>query len=58
MTKFMKIYKLVQKLLVGDTQMDRQTGDLISMLFILKETRLMLAHMFLKMETHFFILFT
>jgi hypothetical protein len=33
---FTKIYKAVQKLLVGDTQTDRQTGDLISLLSCLK----------------------
>jgi hypothetical protein len=35
----MKIYQAVQKLLVGGTQRDRQTGDLISLLSFL-ESRL------------------
>jgi hypothetical protein len=35
----MKIYQAVQKLLVGDTQTDRETGDLISLLSFL-ESRL------------------
>jgi hypothetical protein len=35
----MKIYQAVQKLLVGDTQTDRQTGDLINLLSFL-ESRL------------------
>jgi hypothetical protein len=38
---FIKIYQLVQKLLGGDTQTDRQTGDLISLTFLFKESRLM-----------------
>jgi hypothetical protein len=29
---FMKIYQAVQKILVGDTQTDKQTGDMISLL--------------------------
>jgi hypothetical protein len=37
---FMKIYQVVQNLLVGDTQkdsqIDRQTGDLISLLSFLE----------------------
>jgi hypothetical protein len=33
---FMKIYQAFQKLLVGDTQTDRQTGDLISLLSFLE----------------------
>jgi hypothetical protein len=41
---FIKIYQLVQKLLVGDTQTDRETdrqdGDLISLTFLFKESRL------------------
>jgi hypothetical protein len=37
---FIKIYKLVQKLLVEDTQKDRQTGDVISPLSFLKESTL------------------
>jgi hypothetical protein len=32
---FMKIYHVLHKLLVGDTQNDRQTGDLISLLSFL-----------------------
>jgi hypothetical protein len=32
---FMKIYQVDQKLLVGDTQTDTQTGDLISLLTFL-----------------------
>jgi hypothetical protein len=38
---FIKIYQLVQKLL-GDThrQTDRQTGDLISLTFVFKESRI------------------
>jgi hypothetical protein len=35
----MKIYQSVQKLLVGNTQRDTQTGDLISLLLFL-ESRL------------------
>jgi hypothetical protein len=36
-----KIYQLVQKLLGGDTQTeDRQTGDLISLNLLFKESRL------------------
>jgi hypothetical protein len=35
----MKIYQAVQKLLVGDTQTDREIGDLISLLSFL-ESRL------------------
>jgi hypothetical protein len=35
----MKIYQAVQKLLVGDLQTERQTGDLISLLSFL-ESRL------------------
>jgi hypothetical protein len=35
---FIKIYQLVQKLLGGHT--DRQTGDLISLTFRFKESRL------------------
>jgi hypothetical protein len=42
--KFIKIYQLVQKLLGGDTQTerrtDRQTGDIISLTFLFKESRL------------------
>jgi hypothetical protein len=34
---FMKIYQLVDKLLEGDTQTDRQHGDLISSFIILME---------------------
>jgi hypothetical protein len=39
---FIKIYQLVKKLLGGGThrQTDRQTGDLISFTFLLKESRL------------------
>jgi hypothetical protein len=37
---FIKIYQLVQKLLGGDIQTDRQTGDLISLTFHFKESRL------------------
>jgi hypothetical protein len=37
---FIKIYQLVQKLLGGDTQTDRQTGDIISLTFLFKESRL------------------
>jgi hypothetical protein len=37
---FIKIYQLVQKLLKGDTQTDRQTGDLTSLTFLFKESRL------------------
>jgi hypothetical protein len=33
---FIKIYQLVR----GDTQTDRQTGDLINLTFLLKESRL------------------
>jgi hypothetical protein len=36
---FIKIYQLVQKLL-GGTQTDRETGDLISLTFLFKESRL------------------
>jgi hypothetical protein len=36
---FVKIYQAFQKLLVGDTQTDRQTGDLINLLSFL-ESRL------------------
>jgi hypothetical protein len=36
---FMKIYQAVQRLLGGDIQTDRQTGDLISLLSFL-ESRL------------------
>jgi hypothetical protein len=36
---FMKIYNVVQKLLVGDTQTDKETGDFISLLSFL-ESRL------------------
>jgi hypothetical protein len=32
--EFRVIYKLIQKMLVGDTQKDRLTGDLISLPFI------------------------
>jgi hypothetical protein len=39
--KFIKIYQLVQKLL-GRTQTDRQTGDLISLTFLFKEIRLII----------------
>jgi hypothetical protein len=35
-----KIYQLVQKLLGRDTRTDRQTGDLISLTFLFKESRL------------------
>jgi hypothetical protein len=38
---FIKIYQLVQNLL-GGTQTDRQTGDLISLTFLLKESRLIM----------------
>jgi hypothetical protein len=38
--KFMKIYKVVHKLVVGDTQTDRQFGDLIKPTFIFLESRL------------------
>jgi hypothetical protein len=34
-TNFMKIYQAVQKLLMGDAQTERQTGDLISLLSFL-----------------------
>jgi hypothetical protein len=39
---FMKIYQLVQMLLGGytDRRTDRQTGDLISLTFLFKESRL------------------
>jgi hypothetical protein len=37
---FIQIYQLVQKLLAGDTQTDRQTGALISLTFLFKESRL------------------
>jgi hypothetical protein len=37
---FIKIYQLVQKLL-GGTQTDRQTGGLISLTFLFKESRLL-----------------
>jgi hypothetical protein len=37
---FIKIYQLVQKLLVGHTQTDRQTGDLIILTFLFEESRL------------------
>jgi hypothetical protein len=37
---FIKIYQLVQKLLEGDRQTDRQTGDLISLTFLFEENRL------------------
>jgi hypothetical protein len=38
---FIKIYQLVQKLLGGThRQTDRQTGDLISLTFLFKESRL------------------
>jgi hypothetical protein len=40
---FIKIYQLVQKLLGGgdtDGQTDRQDGDLISLTFLFKESRL------------------
>jgi hypothetical protein len=40
---FIKIYELVQKLLVGglsDRGTDRQTGDLVSLTFLFKESRL------------------
>jgi hypothetical protein len=41
---FIKIYELVQKLLGGgedtDGRLDRQTGDLISLTFLFKESRL------------------
>jgi hypothetical protein len=44
---FIKIYQLVQKLLGGDTQTDirtdRQTGDLINLTFLFKESRLAMA---------------
>jgi hypothetical protein len=47
---FMKIYQAVQKLFVGDTvrqtQTDRQTGDLISLLSLL-ERRLNIIHFLL-----------
>jgi hypothetical protein len=33
---FVKIYQAVQKVLAGDTQTDRQTGDLISLLSFLE----------------------
>jgi hypothetical protein len=36
---FMKFYQAVQKLLVGDTEIDRQTGDLLSLNLFL-ESRL------------------
>jgi hypothetical protein len=41
---FIKVYQLVQKLLGGDTQTedgrtDRQTGDLINLTFLFKESR-------------------
>jgi hypothetical protein len=34
----MKLYNAVQKLSVGDTQTDRQTGDLISLLSFFEST--------------------
>jgi hypothetical protein len=37
---FIKIYQFVQKLLDGDRQTDRQTGDLISLTFREKESGL------------------
>jgi hypothetical protein len=38
---FIRIYQLVQKLLRGTNgQTDRQTGDLISLTFLFKESRL------------------
>jgi hypothetical protein len=40
---FIKIYQLVQKLLRGDTQTDRQDGDLISLTFLFKESRLIMV---------------
>jgi len=49
----MKIYKAVQKLLVGDTQTDRQsdrqTGDLISLLSFL-ESRLKIMSMCINLK--------
>jgi hypothetical protein len=42
----MKIYQLVQNLLVGDIWTGRQTGDVISPLLFLKESRV-------KMHTEF-----
>jgi hypothetical protein len=39
LTNFMKIYQLVQKLCMGDTQTDRETSHLISLLSFL-ESRL------------------
>jgi hypothetical protein len=37
---FIKIYQLVQKLFGGDTQTDIQTGDLMSLTFLFKNSRL------------------
>jgi hypothetical protein len=41
---FIKIYQLVQKLLGGggEAHIDRQTGDLISLIFLFKESRLII----------------
>jgi hypothetical protein len=43
---FMKIYRVVQNLLVGDTQTDKQTGKLISLLSFL-ERRLEVASLYM-----------
>jgi hypothetical protein len=39
-----KIYQLVQKLLRTDGQIDRQTGDLLSLTFLFKESRLKIKY--------------
>jgi hypothetical protein len=52
---FIKIYQLVQKLLWGhtDRRTDRQTGDLISLTFLFKESRLkMQSYWLLKQVGH------
>jgi hypothetical protein len=40
---FMKIYHLVQMLLAGDTQTEREHGDLISFAFLWKGNRIQMA---------------
>jgi hypothetical protein len=40
---FMKIYNLVQMLLAGDTQAEREHGDLISFVFLWKGNRIQMA---------------
>jgi hypothetical protein len=44
---FIKIYQLFQKLLVGNIQLDRQTGDLISLPFIFKKSRVQMCAWYL-----------